>query len=284
MSIMCVAFGFELPPTKKKHTEEMVPPHPHVLVIARKDETLDWLESLPAEVSEVFVYNDGAPVTGHGRRPILRDLRGDSHPTEATKYVSFILSHWDDPGLTSDTRVTFLQADPFHHSPSILDVFQHTCDWSSEYQNLCLYAHPPPWPLALDIVRGRVGSTQVFGTGRVWHDELRDNFQGRAWNDPWVESELMRGVDNAIVTVPYLCRQFGVDPPPRMKKAFAALFSTTWGHIRSFPKSVWEAVHRFLVFGDDETSHLSVRMRGGFMEYMWAVILESPTAGTRQQS
>ncbi|MEV0250248.1 hypothetical protein AB0H76_26870 [Nocardia sp. NPDC050712] len=103
----------------------------HDLVIARHEESLDWVLDVP-EVYRVHIYDKGAsPVA-----PAVRD-RAESYVAlrnagrEADTYLTHLLEY--GPGTGEFT--VFTQADPFEHSPDFLELLALHADWT-EVQSL----------------------------------------------------------------------------------------------------------------------------------------------------
>lgn len=245
------------------------------LVIARYRENIDWVfSSLRLHPGwRAFVFNDGERIAvPNDVREQVMVLEGDRTPSEPSKYLRYIIDFW---GCFDDTtQVAFLQADPLYHNPTIRGVLDNHDRWNRAYQHLTLVAHPPPWGVAEQILKGAIENITVFAEdARVWHDTMDDNFQGSLYYDGWMSDFLKSR--NANVTVGSMCELFKIIPPARIKKAYAALFGTTWEKIKSLGRERFKLIHRFLLDGDDRTRYTMNQWdRGCIMEYMWAVVFE----------
>lgn len=246
------------------------------LVIARYRENLDWLVDTLRRHQEwrAFVYNDGDRISvPDDVREQLMIIEGDKSPSEPSKYLRHIIDFWGC--FDENTQVAFLQADPLYHNPTIQGVLDNHDKWNRRYQTLTLIAHPPPWGVAQQILEGSIQNITVFAdNARVWHDILDDNFQGLLYYDAWMTDFIKSR--NANVTVSHICDLFKIAPPAVKKKAYAALFGTTWKNIYRLGKQRFKNIHHFLMEGDYMTRYTMNRWdRGCIMEYMWSVIFES---------
>ncbi|MEV0764009.1 hypothetical protein [Nocardia sp. NPDC050435] len=110
----------------------------HDLVIARHNESLDWLTRVP-DAYRVHVYDKGAepvPPAVRERAHTYVGLRNEGR--EADTYLTHLLEH----GPGSGEFTVFAQADPFEHSPDFLELLALHASWT-EVQPLswCWKAH-----------------------------------------------------------------------------------------------------------------------------------------------
>ncbi len=94
-----------------------------VIVIARYNEDLSWIEHLPAGL-EIIVVNKGSDSLCIPRNDIV------VHPSinegrEAETYVRYIVENYDN----LPDRIIFTQADPFEHSPFFLQLVKEYDTW-----------------------------------------------------------------------------------------------------------------------------------------------------------
>lgn len=238
------------------------------LVVARYTEDLGWLrdtlERHPGWTATV--YNDGAfDIPAHARIDVLP---GDGLPQEATKYLRFILDHYD----SLHDRLIFLQGDPMYHNPTLGTVLDCAAAWDPGYQNVSLWAHPPPWgpPDLTPCMR------ILSPDGAVFRDTMGDDFQGALFRDPWLE-ETFPGL-----SLPRVCEILGVVPPPAPQKAYAAMFATDASSVRRYSRETWIRIHEFVASGAaTEFAHRTVKERACIMEYMWAVMLAPGSTPSR---
>lgn len=247
------------------------------LIIARHQENLDWLFRLMESHRYIActIYNDGdaieVPSSLKGR---IYVEPGDKVPCEPTKYVKYILEHWDDD-ITEDERLVFLQGDPLYHNYTLLEVFNHMEEWDRDYQNLTLFPHSfPGWGCSNEIANGTAPYITKFAdNARVWHDvNMDDHFQGSYFKDDWLHyiQDISHGT-----TVSELCNEWGIARPDNVIKTYSAMFATNWNHIKKHSKSVWEAVNDFVVTGNHKTMNMSQKHRACIIEYMWSVLLHT---------
>ena len=104
---------------------------------------------------------------------------------------------------------------------------------------------------------------------------MGDDFHGEYFRDPfWDAYCQLHGYRPCVDT---FARALGFQPPAPMFKTYAALFSTTWAKLASYPRDFWERVHGFLARGVpscDTPAAMTPRDRGMIMEYAWAIIME----------
>lgn len=89
-----------------------------VLVVARYNENLDWIQHVPIPS---IVYNKGSYIPN--TKPLPNIGR------EAHTYLSFIVDYYDD----LPDKVFFTQGNPFPHSPQFLQKLQEGLQRSFEY-------------------------------------------------------------------------------------------------------------------------------------------------------
>lgn len=246
------------------------------IIVARYQENLDWLFYLVDKHSNIksTIYNDGEKIDipSHLRDRIFEE-KGDKVPCEPTKYIQYILEHWDDH--VKDDRIVFLQGDPLYHNPTLIQVFDHIVKWDRDYQNLTLFPHPYSWwGCANEIATGTAPYITRFAyNAAVWHDvNMDDFFQGSYFKDHWLV-DLVR--ESHGTTVTELCNEWGIVRPDNVLKTYSAMFATNWKHIQRHPKSVWEKVKQFVISGNDKTMSMTQKKRACIIEYMWSVLLHS---------
>lgn len=240
------------------------------LVIARYKESLEWLDALLQKHSWIHatVYNDGPPLV-YNTDSRVTVVPGDGLPQEATKYLRHILGLFDTQP-TEDQTLVFLQGDPLYHNPYLVNLFDYMNAWDPQYQNLSLWAHPPPWGCAEQILHntGLEGVTRFGPDAMVFEDRLKDNFQGVLFEDPWIAENFC---SQKNLTVSGMCETFGLPKKKQknVKKAYAAMFATSWKAVRAVGKDTWTKMLDYCVQGQD------VKFRACVLEYMWAVVLAS---------
>lgn len=244
------------------------------IVIARYREDLGWLFSILRNHRTVLatVYNDGDDFD------VPSDLEarvcvkpGDRVPAEPTKYLDYILAHWDCP---TDETLVFLQGDPVYHNPTIGELFRYAGQWNKNYQNLTLFPHPPPfWGCSQQIDNGTAPNITAFGAdARVWCDtHMDEHFRGEYFKDEQWVRELF-GQNNLTLTD--MCQECGIRKPcGNILKTYSSMFATNWKHIQRHPKEVWLRTHHFVTEGNRKTCHLTQKDRACIIEYMWSVLL-----------
>jgi len=101
-----------------------------VLLIARYQEDLTWIEEVPTDF-EVVVLNKGEAL------PLLRNnaeiIPSDNVGREAEAYVNYIVRNYED----LPDRIIFTQGDPFEHSPFFLELIRDFQTWQG-FQPLTL--------------------------------------------------------------------------------------------------------------------------------------------------
>ena len=262
------------------------------LVVARHCEDLTWLLGFLEEHPDctATVYNDGPPCDDVPEELVGRlSIRvGDGVPSEPTKYMAFMLEHWEDcaedaPGAKPRQRLVFTQADPFTHSPDFMRLLEARDEWDSSYQNLTLWAYPPPWggELIARILVGRAGAedgVRIFSNGaRVWSDgPMDDEFRGTRFWDPWLKE--LRGLTGGTTLGDVWHTLLGfATPPPPADKTYAATFATDWATLRSFGRERWACLHDYVLHGDERVSPGSTqKARSVLLEYMWSLCLWVP--------
>ena len=129
-----------------------------VLLIARYEEDLTWLEDVPDEL-EVVVVNKGEDFPDIPRDN-LKVFRSDNVGREAETYVSYIVQNYEDlPG-----RIIFSQGDPFEHSPFFSELIRDFQTWQG-FQPLTLQFkdYLPPRQVRIDYIK-------IALDNRIWVD------------------------------------------------------------------------------------------------------------------
>ena len=232
-------------------------------IIARYHESLDWLYEIldENETWTATVYDDAFPQSGNKNR--INFLCGDHKPYEPTKYISYILSNWNK--YSNNTQLVFTQADPIYHNHTFLDVLRSWKEWSPDYQNLSLCPHPD-CPIMPYITAKTIPNLTIFKNGSMtWCDtDMDNNFQGSFWKDPFIDNLYAR-LGN--ITVQEMCDRFSLAKHTKhANKSYCAMFATNWKTIRKISYQQWKTIHDFIT----SKEHACI------MEYMWAVILQSP--------
>ena len=242
------------------------------IVVARYQEDLTWLFDLldTYPEAEAYVYNDGPPISQQHDR--LHEIPGDKVPSEPTKYITYILDHYNH---NYSHRVIFLQGDPAYHNPYICNLFKYMNQWKKDYQHLSYWAHPPPWGCAQAIADQTAPNITSFAPdAKVWHDIMDNNFQGEFHYDIFITH-----INPTKITVQDMANYFEFIPPTIIKKTYAAMFATTWDKIKEYSPEFWQRLHEFIITPlSQKTSTAEPRMtakqRSCFMEYLWAPIFE----------
>lgn len=130
------------------------------LVIARYNEPLEWLLSVPDDF-QIYVYNKGTPIKSvrlRARAERIIDCRNAGRESET------YLTHLIDYGAGTGQFTVFCQGDPFEHSPDLLALLGTTADWQDIQPLSWLWkeeAHIPPLVLRNATDRNSVGGLRV---------------------------------------------------------------------------------------------------------------------------
>lgn len=247
------------------------------IVIARYNEDLEWLYNLLLKNKYISatIYNDGEEIIiPNNVHTQIEVLEGDHIPCEPTKYLTYIITHWNTP---PDERLVFLQGDPLYHNPTLLRVFDYIEQWDEHYQNLTLYPHPPEkkWGCSKEIENGTAPNITVFADdARVWCDtDMDEHFTGSYYYDDWVTNTLL--YNKSELTVSSMCSVYGITKPSgSLFKTYSAMFATNWKALKKHPIEVWYNVYNFIVYGNRYTTDMSQKYRACITEYMWSVLLD----------
>lgn len=247
------------------------------IIVARYKEDLSWLMNLLKKHPNFHatVMNDGPQLTvPQDVLPQMTIVAGDKVPHEASKYAQYIIDNWNDITNNSNEYYVFLQGDPIYHNPTLMQCFEHVEKWNPDYQNLTLYAHPPPWGCAHAILNKTApGITNFAEDARVWNDTMDRDLQGIFFTDPfWRDFKKDLQID-----VPYIEHLFQFRAPSQLQKCYAACFAITAKSIKRTPLTLWKNIHIFLLEGCERTKHISSKSRAVIMEYIWAVIFNKDT-------
>jgi hypothetical protein len=87
----------------------------HTFVIARYKENINWTRYLPGKV---IIYNKGPELILPENRGNIQIVNSENVGREAHTYLYHIIQNYDN----LSERVTFLQGDPFDHSPYLIEL------------------------------------------------------------------------------------------------------------------------------------------------------------------
>jgi hypothetical protein len=153
----------------------------HDLVIARHNESLDWVLEVAAEY-RVHIYDKGGP-------PVSSQLRDRAETyvplRNAGRESDSYLTHMIEYGPGAGEFTVFTQGDPFEHSPDFLRLLAGHATWP-DVQTLSWcwkesIAHPPPTLLAPErsIVPGLRVREELFSLSTFHPVEWVDVGAGR---------------------------------------------------------------------------------------------------------
>jgi hypothetical protein len=248
------------------------------IVVARYKEDISWIGYLSRKPNHrIIIFNDGQPLNDYILYKDMMILEGDHYPCEATKYLSYIISNYDNLA----DRVVFMQASPFDHSPDFIGLLGNSDKWA-DIQNLTFRGHPPPWGFSKELYEETVSADQHIANYRVFTDPyLQDNLQGSLFEDYFIPIFIQQFTRHDIV--PHLLNTFGVKEGSCRPKAFGACFSVTKEIIQKYPLEFYIKLHKWLV---SDNNDLYINGKGNIkdnaiiMEYLWLPIFYgSPVDG-----
>lgn len=107
----------------------------HEFVIAALDENINWIRYLPGRVSVYYKSNNNI---NFDHRDNIKVLRAQNIGREAHSYLYHITINFNK---TLAERTTFLQGDPFPHSPNILELCCMSKDYDDVQSLSCWYTY-----------------------------------------------------------------------------------------------------------------------------------------------
>jgi hypothetical protein len=240
------------------------------IVVARYKEDISWMGYLGRRPNHrIIIFNDGEQLTDYISYKNMIIVEGDHKPCETTKYLSYIISNYDNLA----DRVVFTQARPFDHSPDFIGLLEHSDKWA-EVQNLTFRGHPPPWVFSKELFEEVVSKDQHIANYRIFADPyLQDNLQGSLFEDYFIPIFNQQFKRNDIV--PYLFNKFGIKEGTQRPKAFGACFSVTRNIIHKYPREFYIKLLEWIIA---PTNDLYLDEKGNIkdnaiiMEYLWLPI------------
>lgn len=245
-----------------------LPVEDHHVVIARYREDISWVRFLPFKV---WVYNKSrSPLLPLWKRDnvTIMDLRNEGR--EGHTYLTHIIDHYD----RLPSRITFLQADPFSHSPCILQLLAGSIDQPfQDYQSLSMW-----------YVKGRIPPTKVtrqaqLDTGgnlpcvmyKIDNSLHMVDFRSDSGIECCIRNyKRENGMSMHLDIVPHFLRRIGLSRLAKKEYLFSisALFSCTSTQIQSLSKNDWMRIRTVL------TSRMVDGGREGYiLERMWHTLL-----------
>lgn len=236
---------------------------PHLIVISRFKENIDWLQKLN---TPVILYNKGRQLKNQNKLWVepLTNIGRESHT-----FLHFIIANYEN----LPERISFLQADPFEHYPQILESLDKVEQFA------------PVQPLSIRYLsknHPELEKLSTFSTGnpsekKIQHftqfnqeipffiEEL-DQRLNLIWPeyfvDPYMQNTkflYMHG-DNALET---LFKRIGLPKPQNVFFNYAGMFSVTKDKILQHDKDFYKQLMFFLL---EDPEH------GFLMERLWLSI------------
>lgn len=232
----------------------------HEFVIAKLHEDISWTRYLPGRVT---VYDKSNGDIRFKHRGNIQVLRTTNTGREAHTYLYHIIINIRDKTLTE--RTTFLQADPFPHSPNILEL----CCMSKDYEDVqslsawYTYTKEQTIPDAETIKR----NLRYLNGAKIAYYPMRNDgrfktYEDGGWNCRHNAYKNLSDQDLAIVNpIQHFYNVCGLQS--KIKTEFlmiiSALFSVKKKNILAHPLSVYNTIMQYLLRSNDQ---------GGFEVYV----------------
>ena len=237
------------------------------VVFARKAESLNWIGYLSRrETFQVTVYNDGDPMEDQVLWRGIEIKIGDGVPGEASKYVRFIIEHYES--LHEYKYIVFSQGEPFVHSPDFIGLLDELPKQIAPFLPLTYRAYPSPWG-PFKTFEEELDTGWFVNGYRVWCDTMDTNIQGSTWHDKWLD-EFKKA--NGFHTLEDLWVELKIpfSVPSKLIKMYSAIFAVSPHILLKFDKTFWNEMYAFLLArGKDGAVKL---------EYLWLPMFEAAAA------
>lgn len=232
----------------------------HEFVIAKFHEDISWTRYLPGTVT---VYDKSNLDIGFKHRGNIKIIRAPNIGREAHTYLYHIILNIRDKNIAE--RTTFLQGDPFPHSPNILELCCMSKDYSDVQSLSSWYSYTET--LTVPDANTIKNSLRYLNGAKVSYFRMRDDGRFRTYDDAGWDGRggFYKNVSpqDLIVTNPiqYVYTFCGLHH--KIQKEFlmviSAMFSVKKQNILSNPLSVYNMLMQYLLRSDQQ---------GGFEVYV----------------
>jgi hypothetical protein len=241
----------------------------HLLLVSRYDEHLDWLVDLLAKwkwVKNVLVINKGGPIYAPlpADRVIVRNARNVGR--EGETLLHYIIQDYE----RLPDHLWFLQGDPRTHQPDIPVLFDPEVvqQYNTTFQPLTMqfaeYARIPDSLLQGEETQlgGRVRQLYLspasggikFASGLDEDDQVASSMGVLGFSQIINAMQMEHHVRWRSQTVRTICMYLNMTTPDQPDKlipyTMSAMFAVSSKAVKTYPKSFYEDVRRWLIYDD----------------------------------
>lgn len=248
----------------------------HIVVVSRFREDVEWVNHVPARV---ILYNKGPALVGDqfGSHVTLMTLPNVGR--EGETFLSFIVHALANmqADIASNAQVTFLQGNPFEHSPHCLELLRDISRMHREgmlpnnpLSLSLMYTPAIPPPLVkdknLDSRFGEKTATYTIGPQLHLQDWTKDS-----GIDTCIRTYRVASACSHNNIVHHFLERCGLTRLIResYKFAFSACFTTSMGKFNNLSAQEWGAVRRELLLRNNQGGP-----EGYVLERLWLTLLE----------
>ena len=248
--------------------------HDHIIIVARYNENVDWLNRLIEQhswINKIIVFNKGEDNINNKHEDIISIVNLCNKGREGETYLHYIIDNYD----TLPEHVWFIQANPFDHSPDIITLFSDISisQYNRKYQGLT-YRYLENIPKDID------NDNRFFVNSNRTIDYFIDKVTQQvvdihSFHDSSHERKVFN-MENKYDTnkfdcyYDYLCDYIGIDNPPNniIGYTWAAMFYVNKSQILKHKHDVYEKLCNKLLEYDEQGGD-----EGYMLERIWHYLL-----------
>jgi len=245
----------------------------HIIVIARYNENVDWLNRLIEQhnwINKIVIFNKGEDDINNKQPHIISIVNLSNKGREGETYLNYIIDNYD----TLPEHVWFIQANPFDHSPDIINMFSYNSvsQYNSKYQGLTYrYLKNIPENIEKDN-RFFVNSNRTidYFINKVTQQIVDiHSFYDNSHERKVFNMEQKYDTTRFNCYYDYLCDYIGIDKPPNniIGYTWAAMFYVNKSQILKHRNDVYQKLRTKLLEYDDQGGD-----EGYMLERIWHYI------------
>ena len=245
----------------------------HIIVVSRYNENVDWLNRLIEQhswINKIIVFNKGLDEINNKYTDIIEIVNLSNKGREGETYLNYIINNYD----SLPEHIWFIQANPFDHSPDIINLFSYNSvsQYNSKYQGLTYrYLKNIPQNIENDN-RFFVNSNRTidYFIDKVTQQVVDiHSFHDKSHERKVLNMEQKYDTNMFDCYYDYLCDYIGIDKPSNniIGYTWAAMFYVNKSQILKHKHDVYEKLRNKLLEYDEQGGD-----EGYMLERIWHYI------------